>query len=161
MFYFERIGPRRLIDRDTGSLPAVEGEILTVSLCADLYPADIAYLRDFTIVAGFDDYFFKFCDVGKPALQVDGILKVDAGRRRRCPDLAGSDIPALLLQRMYDILGVEAARLEFVGIEPDAHRILAGAEHIDVADARQSRQFILEIDRGVISQIEAVVAVVR
>ncbi len=53
---------------------------------------------------------------------------------------------------------VEPARLHLVGIEPDPHRILAGAEHVDVADAGQPRDLVLQPDGGVVAEIEAVVA---
>ena len=33
-------------------------------------------------------------------------------------------------------LGCQSARLQLLGIEPDPHGVLAGAEHVDVADAR-------------------------
>ena len=98
--------------------------------------------------------------IGEPALELDRVLEVDAGRRRRHADLAGGNLLALLLQRRHDVLGVEAARFQLFRIEPDAHRILAGAEHIDVADAGKPRQLVLEIDGGVVGEIEAVVAVV-
>ena len=87
-------------------------------------------------------------------------LEIDAGRRRRRSDLPGRDLLALLLQRLHHVLRVQAARLELVRVEPHAHRILAGAENIDVADAGQARQLVPDVDRGVIGEIEAIVAVV-
>ncbi len=157
----ERVGAGRLIDADTGRLLAVEGEILAVGLRAELDAADVAHPRDLAVVAGLDDDVLKLVDIGEPALQFDGVLEVDAGRRRRHADLTGGHFLALLLQRRHDVLRVQAARFELLRIEPDAHRILAGAEHVDVADPGQSRQFVLEIDGGVIGEIEAVVAAVR
>jgi hypothetical protein len=59
-----------------------------------------------------------------------------AGRRGRCADLTRGDLRALLLQRLNHVLRHQPARLHFVRIEPNAHRILAGAEHDDIADAR-------------------------
>ena len=134
---------------------------LAVGLGAELDAADVAHPRDLAVVAGLDDDVLELLDVAEPALQLDRVLEVDAGRRRRHADLARRDLLALLLQRRDDVLGVEAARLQLVRIEPDPHRILAGAEHVDVADAGQPRQFVLQIDGGVIGEIEAVVTVVR
>ncbi len=48
--------------------------------------------------------------------------------------------------------------MQFVGVEPDAHGILAGAEDVDIADARHAREFILQMDRRVIGEIERIVA---
>ncbi len=47
------------------------------------------------------------------------------------------------------------------GIEPDAHGVIAGAEHGDVADARQAGEIVDEIDRRVIAHEQAVVLPVR
>ena len=157
----ERIGAGRLIDADAGRLLAVEAEKLAVGLGAELDVADVAQPRDLAVIPGLDDDVLVLLDVAEPALQLDGVLEVDAGRRRRHADLAGRHFLALLLQRRHDVLRVEAARFELFRIEPDPHRILAGAEHIDVADAGQPRQLVPKIDGGVIGEIEAVVAVVR
>jgi hypothetical protein len=64
----------------------------------------------------------------------------------------------LLLQRLNHILRHQPARLHLVRIEPDTHRILASAEHDDVAHARQPRDLVLKLDGRVIGQVEAVVA---
>jgi len=67
---------------------------------------------------------------------LDRQLKIHTGRRRRHADLASGNFLALLLQRLHDILGIEAARFQLFRIEPDSHRILSGTEHVDIADAR-------------------------
>src|SRR5262249_34565116 len=144
----ERIGSRRLIDADAGSLLAVEVEILAISLGTKFDAADVAQPRDFAIAAGLDDHIFIFADIIEPPLKLDGELKINAGRRRRHANLPGSHFLALVLKRLHDILGVETARLQLVRIEPDAHRILSGAKYIDVADAGKPRQFILEVYGG-------------
>ncbi|MGY3469612.1 hypothetical protein ACVW0I_006483 [Bradyrhizobium sp. LM6.11] len=51
--------------------------------------------------------------------------------------------------------------MQLVRIEPHPHRILAGAEHGDVADTGQARELVAEIDGGVVAQIEAVEGLVR
>jgi len=86
------------------------------------------------------------------------VLEGLAVRRRRHADLTRRHLFVLLLQRLDHVLGIQAAHLQLVGIEPDAHRILAGAEHQDVADAGQARNLVLELDGRVVAQVEAVVA---
>jgi hypothetical protein len=54
------------------------------------------------------------------------------------PDLARGDLLALLAGSHDDVLWHQPARIQLVRIEPDPHRILAGAKHRDVADAGQS-----------------------
>ena len=80
---------------------------------------------------------------------------------RRHAELAGGDLLVLLLDGTDDILRRQRARVELVGVEPEAHRILAGAEDIDIADARHARQFILQMNRRVIGEIEGIVARIR
>jgi hypothetical protein len=92
------------------------------------------------------------------AEDVEGVLEQLAGRSGRCADLTRRDLRALLLQRLYHVLRYQPARLHFVGIEPNAHRILAGAEHDHVAHARQPSDFVLELDGGVIGEVETVVS---
>ena len=98
MLHIERIRARRLVNGDAGGLLAVEREILAVGLRAELDPADIAQTGDFAVIAGLDDHIGKLVGVGEPALKIDRVLEVDAGRRRRNADLAGGDLLTLLLQ---------------------------------------------------------------
>ena len=49
----------------------------------------------------------------------------------------------------------------FCGIEPDAHGVIARAEHLHAADAFDLGQPVLDVQHRVIAQIEHVVAVVR
>ena len=58
------------------------------------------------------------------------------------------------------VLGHEAARLQLLRIEPDADRVLAGAEHGDAADAVEARDLVEQVDGGVVRQKQAVVAAV-
>ena len=51
--------------------------------------------------------------------------------------------------------------VELLRIEPDAHGILADAQHLRVADARQARQLVDQVDGGVVRHVEAVEGVVR
>ena len=100
----ERVGAGRLKDADAGGRLAVELEDLAVGLRSELDAADIAYARDLAGIAGLDDDVVEFVDVGEPALHLDGVLEIDAGRRRRHADLAGGDFLALLLQRRDHVL---------------------------------------------------------
>ena len=74
--------------------------------------------------------------------------------RRRSADLAGRDLLALLLQRLRHILRGQPARFELLGIEPDADRILPGAEDRHVADAGETRELVLQADSRVVREIE-------
>ena len=64
------------------------------------------------------------------------------GRRRRAED-AGRDLDVLLANRANDVGRRQPARRQPIGIEPDAHAVLAGAEHLRAADAGDARQLVL------------------
>ena len=63
--------------------------------------------------------------------------------------------------RAYDVAGGHSARRDLVRVEPDAHRIVAAAENLHLADAGQASQFILDLDIGVVAQVERIIFPVR
>ena len=133
----ERVGAGRLEDADAGGRPVVERKYLAVGLRAQLDPADVAHAGDVAIAAGLDDHILELALVVEPAVDVQRVLERLPRRRRRHADLAGGDLLALLLDRLDHVLRHQPARLQLVRIEPHPHRILAGAEHRDVADPWQ------------------------
>ena len=58
-------------------------------------------------------------------------------------------------------MAAEVERRQLVGVEPGPQAVVALAEVGDVGHAGQPAQFVLDVDRGVVAQEEAVVAVVR
>ena len=54
-----------------------------------------------------------------------------------------------------------AERGDLVRIEPQPHRIVAGAEHLDVADAVEAQQLVAHLQQRIVGDIELVKAVVR
>ena len=79
----------------------------------------------------------------------------------RHADHAGGDFLALILDGVDDVGRGQLARLQLIGVHPDAHRVSAGAEDRDVADAGQAGKLVLKIDDAVVGQKQAVVALVR
>ena len=75
--------------------------------------------------------------------------------------LAGRDLQVLLAHCAHHVARRQSARGDLVRIEPDAHRIVAGAEDQRLADARQARQLVLDLQVGVVAQIERVIGLVR
>ena len=55
---------------------------------------------------------------------------------------AGRDLNVLPLQRRHHVARRQRQRLQPIGIEPDAHRIVAAAEHRDRADALDAAQHV-------------------
>ncbi len=81
-------------------------------------------------------------------------------RQRLRAELAGGDLHVLLPHGADHVGGGQAARGDLVRIQPDAHRVLAGAENLHLADAGQARQLILDLQRGVVAQVQRVVLAV-
>ena len=107
-----------------------------------------------------DDDILELADVIESARNVERVLKSLGVRGRRHAQLPGGDLLVLSLERVDDVFGGQRKRIELVGIEPDAHRILAGSEDVDLADARQARELRLQRDGRVIGKEQAVVAVI-
>ena len=63
----------------------------------------------------------------------------------------------MLLHGAHHVGGGQATRGDLVRIEPDAHRILTGAENLHLADARQTGQLILDLQGGVVAQVQRIV----
>ena len=78
---------------------------------------------------------------------------------RRLADLAGGHLDVLLLQRVDHVVGRHVARGQLLGIEPGPHAVVALAQEGHVAHARQPQQFVLDLDRGVVRQVEVVAEV--
>lgn len=91
------------------------------------------------------------------ALGVDRQQIVAARRHRLRAELAGGDLHVLLLHGAHHVGGGQATRGNLVRIEPDAHRILTGAENLHLADARQTGQLILDLQGGVVAQVQRIV----
>ncbi len=157
----ERVGAGRLEYADAGGGLVVERKHLAVGLRSQFDRSDVAHTRDIAIVAGLDDDVLELAGVVEPAVDVQRILKCLSRRRRRHADLARGDLLALLLDRLDDVLRHQSTHLQLVGIEPDPHRILAGAEHRHVADPWQPRQLVADVDGGVIAEKQTVVGRVR
>jgi hypothetical protein len=160
--HVERIGVGQLVDRDPGVGLAVDVRGLGIGLRAQLDPADVAHPHDLAAVAlvGLDDDVAELLGRAEAADDVDRVLEIEPLGGRRLADLARRDVLALLLDDPADVRRREAERVELLRIEPDAHRILADAQHVDVADARQARQLVDQVDGRIVAEIEAVVALV-
>src|SRR3984893_2376129 len=159
--HVERVRLQRLVDADAGCRLAVEGEDLAIGLRAELYAADVAHVDHLPVLRGLDHDVFELADVVEAAGDVERILEGLRARGRRHAELAGRDLLVLAFESVDDIFGRQREGIELVGVEPDAHRILAGPEDIDLAHARQARELRLQRDGRVIGKEKAVVAIVR
>ena len=86
--------------------------------------------------------------------------KATGSADRLLADGAGGNLHVLLADGADDVAGGQVAGGEFVRVEPDAHRIVARAENPHVARAGNAGQDVLDLQGGVVAQINLVVAAV-
>ena len=78
-------------------------------------------------------------------------------RNRRFADLSGGDLQVLFAHGGDDVVGHEPARLHLFGVEPDAHGVVARAEGLHFADARDACNFILYAQGHEVGEVDVVV----
>ncbi len=78
--------------------------------------------------------------IGEPPERLHRDLERARLLDRRLVEHAGGDLDVLRLQRLRHVVRRHAERLQPARIEPDAHRVVAAAEHRDRADAVDAQQ---------------------
>ncbi len=109
---------------------------------AELDAANVADARDLTIGRRADDDVLELIFGRQPALCVDRQLERRIVRRRRCAEHAGRDLQILLADRADHVGGGELTRRQPIGIEPHAHAVFTGAEHLRGADAGDAHELV-------------------
>ena len=107
-----------------------------------------------------DDHLPEGRRVGQPAERGHRHLKVDLAGGGLLAELPRGDLHVLLAEGSDDIRRRQAAGGQGVGIEPDPHRVVAGAQEGDVPDAVEPRQGVPHLDQGVVAQVEQIEAAV-
>ena len=103
-------------------------------------PGDVAQPRDFAVGAGLDDDLAELLLGLQPSLRIDGELQIEPDLARRCADHAGCRLHVLRPDFAHHVGCRKAALGDLLRIQPDAHRIVAGAEQLHLTDAFDARQ---------------------
>ena len=159
LLHRERVGGRQLVDRDArGGLPGQVGEV-AVGLGTQLDPGHVADADQLAAAVGrrLDDDVLELGDLVEPAEHVDRVLEGLVGRLRRDADLAGGHLRVLLVERLDHVVGHQPEGLQLLRVEPDPHAVGAGAEHVDLRHAGHAGELVLQVDRGVVGQEQAVI----
>jgi hypothetical protein len=154
-----RPGPLRHADRDRRLV--VEQAAQRVQVGAELDAADVAQARDLPFRRRPHHDPGELLLGAEPALRVHRQLERGVGRRRRRAEHAGRDLDVLLADGADDVGRGQLPRRQLVGIQPHAHAVLAGAEHLHRADAGNARQLVLHLQVREVREVEHVVAIVR
>src|SRR5215471_19771466 len=118
-------------------------------------------MRDDSLFVGPDDDVLELLWCLQTPIDADRNLKFVSKFVRwtadypcRCLNVVASD------SGDYFICG-KTSLCDFLWVEPDAHRVISRSPHYYVANTRQSRELISDIDCGVVSQIKHIVAIGR
>jgi len=155
------VGTRTLEDRDRHRRLVVQQGTQGVLAGAQLNPGNVLEAGDLAIITGADDDVLELLLSDQAALGVDRQLEAGGIGGGRGTEGTGSHLAVLLANGGHYISGCQVARGSFVWIEPYPQRVIAHAEHLHIANTVEARQLILDIEDGVVGQVEHVVALVR
>src|SRR5581483_5672278 len=146
------VGPRKLIDRDDRAWFSVEPARDRVILRSQIHSRDIAQVHDPAIRRLAHDDVAEFFGRCQAPLRPHRVRIFLAFRRRSPAHLARGVHRVLGLDGGNDLRYRNAQFRELIRLHPKAHRILAGAEHLHIADAGDARQLIVEVYVRVVGQ---------
>ena len=113
-------------------------------------------------VAGLADHdVLELGDLGEAALDEHRVLHLLPLRDRRHADVAGRRDHVLLAHDARNVRGGDAEARHPVGVEPDAHAVVARAEDAHLPHAGHARQRVVEIEQRVVAEEYRVVAAAR
>jgi hypothetical protein len=158
---FERVRAGTLEHADRCRWLVVEEASQRVDAGAKLDASDIAQPRDLSVRCSAYDDVAELLFGREPSLRVDQELERVVGRRRRRAQHTGCHLNVLLAYRLHHVGRRQTPRREPVRIEPDAHAVLAAAEHLNIADAGDAPKLVAHLQMRVVRQIEHVVALIR
>ena len=158
---FERIGAGSLEDRQRDSRLVIQQRAQCVAVGAKFYAGDVSEQCLFAVGTGLHDDLAELLRGNQPALCIDLQLEIHRRTYRLLPNRAGGDLNVLFANRADNVARSEISCGEFVGVKPDAHRVIARTEHFHVAGAGDARQHVFDLQRGVVAEINLVVATVR
>src|SRR6516225_394435 len=157
----ERVCPGLGIDEQGCRIAAVHVGGVAVIGGADLDATDVADPGDAPPAIRFEDDVGELLGRGQPAERFDIDLVGFVTRGWRLIEDTGRDLQILCAQRREHLIGTEVVCRDSVGIEPDAHGVLAGALELDIADTVQAREHVLHVQGCVVRQVQRVARFVR
>ncbi len=153
------VGPGQLEHAEADGGRLVEIGVHAIVERGQLDPRHILQAHD-GVVGLLDDDLAELVGLDQTTERLHRNLEGAGRRRRRLVEHAGRHLHVLALQRADDIARRQVERLQPIRIEPDAHRIIAAAEHGDRADALDAAEHVDDIDAGVIGNEQGVARIV-
>lgn len=127
-----------------------------VDLGAKLDAGDVAEAEHGAVGIGADDDGAELFGGGEAALGHDGEGEFLTGGDGAAADLAGGVDAVLRLDGGDDLGDGDAEFGELVGLDPDAHGVLAAAEGLDAGDAGEAGELVDHVDEGVVGEEDVI-----
>ena len=131
----ERVRSRCLEYGNADARLSVDTPDLLIVERAELDACDVLEVNDRPVLIRAEDDLLELLRGLQPSRRADRVSHVLAGRRRSRANLPGRIHGALLLHGAHDLGDGDAHRPETIGLKPDPQRVIAGAEHANLADA--------------------------
>ena len=87
---------------------------------------------------------------------IDRRKKVGLVRGGLSSKLACGNLDVLFPNRIDNIAGGNTAGCQAIRVKPDPHRVIARAGQLYVANAGQTREFVLDVQYAIVAQVEGV-----
>ena len=155
------VGPGGLENRDGHRRLVVQQRTERVAARAQLDAGHVLEQGFRAVRPGLDDDLAEFLLRNQPALHVDGHFEVHGVFDWLLPHHPGGDLHVLLADGVDNVAGGQVSRRDFVRVQPEAHGVIARAENLHVAGAGNAGQHVLDLEGGVVAQINVVIPSIR
>ena len=152
----QRVGAGGEEDADADGGLAVERRLLLVALGAELEAGHIAQTQRAGGAGGANDDLAELFRRREAAGGDDRDGKSLAVGRRLLTEAAGGVLVVRRADGLGDVARGHAEARHLVRLQPDAHRVVAGAEHAGVANPRDALDLVDEINGGVIAEVDRI-----
>ncbi len=133
---------------------AVQVDGRRIILAAQGHVGDVLQQHLRSVGQRLHHHFLELIDRGEARARGDDRVQHLRVGHRLLADLAGRDLRILRGDRIRHIARLQVEAAQFVRVEPDAHRILR-AEHIEIADALEAAQTILQMRNQIVADVDA------
>ena len=157
----ESISARPLEDADRDGALLAQVCVDSVVLCTQLNVADVAQTGHLTVLAGLDNNVLKLTRLHQPAQRLQVHLECARVWHRRLVEHARRHLEILCSHSGGDLRTGHIARRDLVRIEPDAHGVLARAEHLHVAHAVDALEHVDQLQCRVVRNIKLIPRIIR
>src|SRR6266849_6774445 len=151
----------QLVRRHNGARFPVQPAEIAVVLSAQLHARYILDAHDPAIRRFAQNDLPKFLWRSQAALGADRVGVFLVFGRWLAANLPGGIHGVLRLNGVDHISNCDSQFCQLVGLHPQAHRILAGAEDLDIANTGRTCDGVMEIDVGIVGQKLCIVGAVR